>query len=524
MAVTSVTAPASLAITTTSATLTYDTGTITVTSGTSGYYYRFYIKLTGYSTALYTNNYGSRGSTGAFTWSGTNIISNSDILTGLASATAFTWYIECREYTSSTAYTDGTPYNTTNSSTSTVTIDYDSLYSTATSVSANYDSDAGGSMTANWTEPSSHAGWRARAIFYLATNTAGDGYGIPNTSLPIAINSGSAYSGTSGAATPNSARLAMIRNLTTIYGQLYVYAEVITGWSLNGTVSYGTKSTFTSTNRTVSAFTVPATNSGTNPNSRYDKIKYWNGASWVSPTQVKVWNGSIWEDYGLNSDYTTTKQIKAWSSGAWTTYTKQGALQYDTAAQALDKSASELEDDNYAYTYTTQTLIAYRYVATYPVSQMLDTVSTSAASWIGTSTVDDSTADYITILWAADGPRWIEKMRFKSTLIGSGTPKRIDVKFLKADKTWDNGSGTSTGIDDWVDTGDYTTLTISTDYGANAWGDYFTVSKQIAEGYIGLKFRTLNNETYKATGTTVSVRIGEVDLHLGTITQNVSWT
>ena len=40
----------------------------------------------------------------------------------------------------------------------------------------------------------------------------------------------------------------------------------------------------------------------------YDGIKYWNGSSWVSPSEIRVWNGSEWKTFGGN-DSSYTNQI-----------------------------------------------------------------------------------------------------------------------------------------------------------------------------------------------------------------------
>lgn len=49
---------------------------------------------------------------------------------------------------------------------------------------------------------------------------------------------------------------------------------------------------------------------------RYDNLRYWNGSSWATPSQIKVWNGSGWVDYGT-TDSTITKDIKGWNGSSW---------------------------------------------------------------------------------------------------------------------------------------------------------------------------------------------------------------
>lgn len=49
---------------------------------------------------------------------------------------------------------------------------------------------------------------------------------------------------------------------------------------------------------------------------RYDKIRYWNGSSWVQPGRIRVWNGSSWTDYGAN-DSSNTNSIYVWNGSSW---------------------------------------------------------------------------------------------------------------------------------------------------------------------------------------------------------------
>lgn len=49
---------------------------------------------------------------------------------------------------------------------------------------------------------------------------------------------------------------------------------------------------------------------------RYDKIRYWNGSTWVQPNRVRVWTGSAWQDYGTN-DSSNTNSIYVWDGSSW---------------------------------------------------------------------------------------------------------------------------------------------------------------------------------------------------------------
>ena len=49
---------------------------------------------------------------------------------------------------------------------------------------------------------------------------------------------------------------------------------------------------------------------------RYDKIRCWNGSSWVQPKQMYVWNGSSWVDFGAN-DSSNTRSMYTWNGSSW---------------------------------------------------------------------------------------------------------------------------------------------------------------------------------------------------------------
>lgn len=49
---------------------------------------------------------------------------------------------------------------------------------------------------------------------------------------------------------------------------------------------------------------------------RYDKIRVWNGSSWVQPSRMYVWNGSSWVDFGENGG-TNTRTLNVWNGSSW---------------------------------------------------------------------------------------------------------------------------------------------------------------------------------------------------------------
>lgn len=66
---------------------------------------------------------------------------------------------------------------------------------------------------------------------------------------------------------------------------------------------------------------------------RYDKIRYWNGSSWVQPNQVRIWNGSSWTDYGTN-DSGNTNSIYVWDGSNW-------------QRKTLNRTSHTVVDDHY---------------------------------------------------------------------------------------------------------------------------------------------------------------------------------
>lgn len=60
---------------------------------------------------------------------------------------------------------------------------------------------------------------------------------------------------------------------------------------------------------------------------RYDKIRCWNGSSWVQPSQMYVWNGSSWVDFGTN-DSDNTRTMYSWDGSSWARRTLNRQVNY----------------------------------------------------------------------------------------------------------------------------------------------------------------------------------------------------
>lgn len=78
--------------------------------------------------------------------------------------------------------------------------------------------------------------------------------------------------------------------------------------------------------------------------SRYDKIKYYNGNTWVTPNSVKVYNGTEWLDCG-DTDSTNTNNFKIYNGEKWanalmtkTTLTHKDVVKYTTFSTTSDST------------------------------------------------------------------------------------------------------------------------------------------------------------------------------------------
>lgn len=60
---------------------------------------------------------------------------------------------------------------------------------------------------------------------------------------------------------------------------------------------------------------------------RYDKIRCWDGSSWVQPSRMYVWNGSSWVDFGAN-DSDNTRSMYTWNGSSWVRKTLNKTVSY----------------------------------------------------------------------------------------------------------------------------------------------------------------------------------------------------
>lgn len=72
---------------------------------------------------------------------------------------------------------------------------------------------------------------------------------------------------------------------------------------------------------------------------RYDKIRIWNGSSWIQPSQLRIWNGSGWTDLGTN-DSSNTRSLYVWTGSAWSRKTLNRQVNYGDKQWWVSSSGS----------------------------------------------------------------------------------------------------------------------------------------------------------------------------------------
>lgn len=258
---------------------------------------------------------------------------------------------------------------------------------------------------------------------------------------------------------------------------------------------------------------------------RYDKIRVFNGSSWVQPNNMYVFNGSSWVHYGDNNSYATNTGY-AYTGSTWNriTLNRQDFTTYNGAVKVLGQQGAGETTGTFSTTDNSNTLVStnspacgvitastrrYHAAWTSPLRMMLDkTLGGASYGWAGTSTNNDSTEDWHQFEWT--NPMWVHAFRFAtadSSFIRTA-PFRAEVSFKLSNGTW-TGETTYT-----MPTAAYTAR--------NAWAnDYFWINYQIPGGVYGIKMRYLNNTNYHTD--IQSTRIGEIEMHLGTIGTGTNW-
>ena len=68
---------------------------------------------------------------------------------------------------------------------------------------------------------------------------------------------------------------------------------------------------------------------------RYDKIRVYNGSSWVQPSRMYVWNGSSWVDYGAN-DSDNTRSLYTYNGSSWSRRTLNKVVRQTSTNYTFD--------------------------------------------------------------------------------------------------------------------------------------------------------------------------------------------
>jgi hypothetical protein len=175
MAALTISAPSARTISTVGTT-TASYGSLAITGATAGMYYRIYLYITGNSTPVFSNNYGLAGGASWSITGGYSGLTDTALLTALASASAFTWYAKIREYATEFHYNAGSPINReSNSATAALTIGTAAAVRNDTAIfpyissTSKLNIDTTTSFKFRWQEPSSHSGWRTKIRFYIET-------------------------------------------------------------------------------------------------------------------------------------------------------------------------------------------------------------------------------------------------------------------------------------------------------------------------------------------------------------------
>ena len=259
---------------------------------------------------------------------------------------------------------------------------------------------------------------------------------------------------------------------------------------------------------------------------RYSKVLP-RTTGWISTSEILYHNGSGWVTLGdVNGNGASGREMYVHNGSGWVKATTLPSVvtTYNSAVKVLGVQGAGETTGTFSTSSTALTLTStntpacgvitaatLRYHAAWesPLAQMLDkTLGGSSYGWAGTNVNIDNTEDWHTFEWTT--PMWIDKFRFATadTSLWDNAVHRVEVSYKLANGTW-TSEETKT-----IATNSYTA--------ANTWSsNYFTLTKQVPGGYLGVKFRYLNNTTYHVGAQTT--RMGEVELWLGTITNTTVW-
>lgn len=238
---------------------------------------------------------------------------------------------------------------------------------------------------------------------------------------------------------------------------------------------------------------------------RYDKIRVYNGSSWVQPGNMYVYNGSSWVHYGSNTSY-NTQNAYMYNGSSWIrcTRNRQDYTNYNAATNKFVNYTGS--STALSITSGTLTVAARRHHASWAAYLFGMMTSRVEDWWAATNSNTDGAEDWHQWTWST--AHWIERLRYRACNSSNwnGVPIRALVSFRNANGTW---------------TGESTYTVANAHTGSNTWGNYFNFNQKTAAGFTGLKMRYYNNNTYKSGS--LSMRIGQYDLLTGTISSGTNW-
>lgn len=158
---------------------------------------------------------------------------------------------------------------------------------------------------------------------------------------------------------------------------------------------------------------------------RYDKIKVYNGSSWVQPSRIRIFANNAWQDLGTN-DSSITKTLYVQKNNAWTRAT-------------LNRTVVTVPGESYAAGDGFQVLPANGYCYC-PNSDY-----SNNATWFFRATIRKVADGDLNVFYIADGSwtnylhiKWLNDGRIQVTVAcswGSGT-KTITTSNAVGKNTW----------------------------------------------------------------------------------------
>lgn len=233
---------------------------------------------------------------------------------------------------------------------------------------------------------------------------------------------------------------------------------------------------------------------------RYDKIRVYNGSSWVQPSNMYVYNGSSWVDFGSNTSYNTNNAYM-YNGSAWVRSTLN-RQDYTTYNAATERWVEYTGANNLSFVNNGITLTANRQASSWSAWFASMAKDYSTGWWAGSTANNDGTLDTHEYTWS--GNLWISKMTYRSpgNNFFQACPHVCSAQFR---------TGTT-----WSATQSYTTNVYTN---RDQWNNGWAFNKQ--GSYTGVRLSFYNNSSYKEI--VQSTRVGRYSLLLGTMGTGTNW-